>query len=175
MPNRSLLAWGFGLALVAALAYATYRIGTLVERRRWDGWVAKVDTVYFHSVVLDTLYLTVTKPHWDTVKFRDTITINKVVYVPLAPADSTIKACEAGYATCRAARDQLFEANSRLRSRLASAEASAKRCGLSVSVGAGMAATYDLLPRSQVDSSRTRMALGPSLYAGVNLACKKLF
>lgn len=165
--NRTLRDLGIGLAIAAALVGVAFYVGRLVERSHWNGQVAQVDTVYVASVVRDTVYLTVQKPHWDTVRVRDTITVNKVVYVPLASADSAVHACEAGYAACRAARDTLYDANLHLRSQVQALETSASKCGVSVAVGTGVAATYDLFAR--------RLALGPSLYGGLNLACKKLF
>jgi hypothetical protein len=54
------------------------------------------DTVYRDSLRIATRWQT----RWDTVKLRDTVTIENTVYVPLAPAESTINACSAALRSC---------------------------------------------------------------------------
>jgi hypothetical protein len=87
----------------ARLAQLAARVETL------EVIAARVDTIYRDSVRTATKW----RDRWDTVRVRDTITVDSVVYVPLAPAESTITACFAALRSCDralAAKDTLITA-----------------------------------------------------------------
>jgi hypothetical protein len=99
----------------ALLAYAAFDTGrTMEQRKHLDQQLAAVnDTVRLTEVRYrkDTLEFVKWRTRWDTIVRRDTITITRgettAVYVPLAQADSTIKACSAVVVSCEAARAAL--------------------------------------------------------------------
>ena len=106
-----------GLA-VAALWWALVDAERRGERKAEQRTLAaRVDTLWREVHRTDTLYVelirtaTRWRDRWDTVMTRDTITVDSIVYVPLAPADSTIRACVAAVVGCEArvaARDSLI-------------------------------------------------------------------
>jgi hypothetical protein len=103
----------------ARLERLTAQIETLEVR------VEKLDTVFRDSV----RYATKWRTRWDTVKATDTITRDSVVYVRLAPAESTINACFAALRSCEragVAKDTLIRAQAEKISALESAKPSLK-------------------------------------------------
>ena len=69
--------------------------------------VEKTDSVY----TADTIRLRSWRDRWDTVRTRDTLVVDRIVYVPRAEADSVVTACYAVLRSCEtrvAARDSLI-------------------------------------------------------------------
>jgi hypothetical protein len=104
----AVLAWAIwdaerrGVAKGQAMAQAA-RVDTLWRE------VARTDTVWRDSVRVAVRW----RDRWDSVRVTDTVTIDSIVYVPLAPADSTIRACFAAVRSCDpalAAKDTLITA-----------------------------------------------------------------
>jgi hypothetical protein len=90
-------------ARLARVEQLTAQIETLEVRTQ------KLDTIWRDSV----RYATQWQTRWDTVRVQDTVTIDSVVYVPLAPAESTINSCYAALRSCARAslaKDTLIRA-----------------------------------------------------------------
>lgn len=96
------------LTLVGLVLYDTYQRGLTAGRMESVTERVRVlrETVTVRDSVyrVDTIRLRVARTHWDTVRIRDTITIDSTIYVPLAPADSVIQACFAVVRSCGAVR-----------------------------------------------------------------------
>jgi len=60
---------------------------------------AKAETVYVHDVATSTHWQTV----YDTARVHDTVTVDHVVYVDRAVADSTVHACRDALSSCAVA------------------------------------------------------------------------
>ena len=81
-------AWSIAIAIVITLSW---RQG-LKERQAPAAVIREVvraESVFVHDTVVLRRVLT----KWDTVRARDTITVDSVVYVPLRIVDSIVEAC----------------------------------------------------------------------------------
>lgn len=104
-------------ALLSFALYDTYSRGVAVGRSEvaarqlalYQKVVWRTDSIY----TADTIKLNRWRDRWDTVRTRDTIAVDRVVYVPRNVADSTITACYAVLRSCEsrvAARDSVISA-----------------------------------------------------------------
>jgi hypothetical protein len=116
--NRLVGALILVLAVVMTVALQDAHRRGLAEGRA-EAVVARIDTLREVVRVTDTVYrnarrtVTETLTRWDTTVLHDTITVDSVVYVPLAPAESVVVACRRLVASCDlaiAARDTLVRA-----------------------------------------------------------------
>jgi hypothetical protein len=62
---------------------------------------ALMDSLRRAAQTRDTVYRQKWLPRWDTVRTRETVTLNDTVYVPFAVADSTVMACTMALDACQ--------------------------------------------------------------------------
>lgn len=83
-----IVAWGLLMGLIAFLSWRQGRrkpqAPAVVIRE-----VVRAESVFVH----DTVRLQRVLTRWDTVRSRDTITVDSIVYVPLRIVDSIVEAC----------------------------------------------------------------------------------
>ncbi len=91
MSNRAIATViAFWFVVMCTVSYLAWRDGRL----RHAPEAAIREVVRAESVfVTDTVRLRQVLTRWDTVRVRDTITIDSVVYVPLRIVDSIVEAC----------------------------------------------------------------------------------